>query len=381
MNIGYIKSKIDELINLGLVRKNNKHYLLQNIEQIASMCRDAELTPRTPNFMSKFAEICNTVSTLALYSFKDAMSHSNYTDPIKFLNECWSQPVEIKSKYGCDECSLEFRDLYRICDSTEFFDSGADISAEMYLSGDFTKEDFTTLLTVAGYLDVDYMLNKNESVGNEIKREEVETTNEVLKEVNETDEHVSALKEVSSMFDKITTADAIRVQSETANNLSEETEAILNKLYKKMIDNAFCGCRKVSMKCEESVAIEQIITEVRKQGFEIEDVNEELIVETTVQCDICESYNEADLQKIAELPNAINLAMVADCCKYCIKPNILKRATTDVISALYRVTIRDSRITMQKIKTITNAYDDLYKVLNSKGFYVTDYSDYFVIRW
>ena len=59
----------------------------------------------------------------------------------------------------------------------------------------------------------------------------------------------------------------------------------------------------------------------------------------------------------------------------------MKKVIADVIDALYRVTIKDTRIVMQKVETITDAYSELYAALISKGFSVTNYQCYFVIRW
>ena len=162
--------------------------------------------------------------------------------------------------------------------------------------------------------------------------------------------------------------------------IRDGTETALNELYKKMIGNAFCGKRETIATADELVDTEQIAEFLEKQGFTVQ-CNDSVVVKTTVKCEINEGYKESDLQKMAELPNAINLAVIADCCKYCIKPAILKKVIADVIDALYRVTIKDTRIVMQKVETITDAYSELYAALISKGFSVTNYQCYFVIRW
>jgi hypothetical protein len=47
MNTRYIELKINELIEMGLVKRSIKPYLLQNLEKVSEMCRAKEITPRT----------------------------------------------------------------------------------------------------------------------------------------------------------------------------------------------------------------------------------------------------------------------------------------------------------------------------------------------
>lgn len=386
MNTRYIELKINELIEMGLVKRSIKPYLLQNLEKVSEMCRAKEITPRTPNFMNKLADVCNTVGVIVSYSFKEAMKKNGCTDAEQFMNEYWFQSIHI-SNGNKSACTLKLSDLYKICGSVEFFDTCTDKGPEDYLHGNFTDDELGMLLNVAEGLDVEYVLDSlpEDETQNEVEKVKTsvvsdEKINDDAVDVNATNKHGAVLEEVSRMFDEITSADTIRTQSEIINELNEETETALHELYKKMIGNAFCGKRETIATADELVDTEQIAEFLEKQGFTVQ-CNDRVVVKTTVKCEINEGYKESDLQKMAELPNAVNLAVIADCCKYCIKPAILKKVIADVIDALYRVTIKDTRIVMQKVETITDAYSELYAALISKGFSVTNYQCYFVIRW
>lgn len=386
MNTRYIELKINELIEMGLVKRSIKPYLLQNLEKVSEMCRAKEITPRTPNFMNKLADVCNTVGVIVSYSFKEAMKKNGCTDAEQFMNEYWFQSVHISNE-NKSACTLKLSDLYKICGSVEFFDTCTDKGPEDYLHGNFTDDELGMLLNVAEGLDVEYVLDSLPEGETQNEVEKVKTSvvsdekiNDDAVDVNATNKHGAVLEEVSRMFDEITSADTIRTQSEIINELNEETETALNELYKKMIGNAFCGKRETIATADELVDTEQIAEFLEKQGFTVQ-CNDRVVVKTAVKCEINEGYKESDLQKMAELSNAVNLAVIADCCKYCIKPAILKKVIADVIDALYRVTIKDTRIVMQKVETITDAYSELYTALISKGFSVTNYQCYFVIRW
>jgi histone H3/H4 len=336
--------------------------------------------------MNKLADVCNTVGVIVSYSFKEAMKKNGCTDAEQFMNEYWFQSIHI-SNGNKSACTLKLSDLYKICGSVEFFDTCTDKGPEDYLHGNFTDDELGMLLNVAEGLDVEYVLDSlpEDETQNEVEKVKTsvvsdEKINDDAVDVNATNKHGAVLEEVSRMFDEITSADTIRTQSEIINELNEETETALNELYKKMIGNAFCGKRETIATADELVDTEQIAEFLEKQGFTVQ-CNDRVVVKTTVKCEINEGYKESDLQKMAELPNAVNLAVIADCCKYCIKPAILKKVIADVIDALYRVTIKDTRIVMQKVETITDAYSELYAALISKGFSVTNYQCYFVIRW
>ena len=112
MNTRYIELKINELIEMGLVKRSIKPYLLQNLEKVSEMCRAKEITPRTPNFMNKLADVCNTVGVIVSYSFKEAMKKNGCTDAEQFMNEYWFQSIHI-SNGNKSACTLFVQDLWQ----------------------------------------------------------------------------------------------------------------------------------------------------------------------------------------------------------------------------------------------------------------------------
>ena len=235
--------------------------------------------------------------------------------------------------------------------------------------------------------DLEYDISYGDEIEESLDSKCDETDNQMNADTDSTDmkvkqvEQIEVTCDVSSLFDMISSADSLRDRASGTETLTTEAEDQLDRIYKKLISNAYNGKRSISIDGITEELYRQLKCVLEYSGFVVSEYSNQIIVTTESVINLDTECTESGLQSYEELPNADNIAAIADSCRCVIKPRILKDAISRVIAALYRVRLRDSRILISKQETKTNAYDLLYEVLRGKGFDVYDYNDHFVVKW
>lgn len=385
MDRKFLKMKINQYSEMGQIAYRNRHTLLHNIDEVDRILVEKNITPMSKEFQKEFIEACRVVGEICSYSFKEAFADSSCDDKIKFFNEHWNVSVELE----CEDkkVSMTLKSLYTACSLSEYLDMKSDVTAKMFQQGNYNKEDLDELLLVMNNNDLEYDISYGDEIEESLDSKCDETDNQMNADTESTDmevkqvEQIEVTCDVSSLFDMISSADSLRDRASGTETLATEAEDQLDRIYKKLISNAYNGKRSISIDGITEELYRQLKGVLEYNGFMVSEYSNQITVTTESVINLDTECIESSLQSYEELPNADNIAAIADSCRCVIKPRILKDAISRVIAALYRVRLRDSRILISKQETKTNAYDLLYEVLRGKGFDVYDYNDHFVVKW
>ena len=237
-------------------------------------------------------------------------------------------------------------------------DASNGVDAKDFLSGNYTREDFAILKK---FLEMNRcVITVDESTKTSID---------------------------SSIWDSIISADELK-SSLLEEAATEQTERIKESMYKVLNVSVFQGVCSCNVSCvTNNVKVLKRVGEyLDSLGFSMtynvrSDGSDLYIKAKCVNGDFKQTYSEEQLTNMLKTGHGDAYYYVAVYCDKVLIPQLLSLCVKDVTLALQGVKLNTEYLRIDKHKTKTDVYRQLFDVLKQKGFHVKSETEYYEMRW
>lgn len=341
--MGDIFEDVTKLFDERKITSKQYKYALHNVSEM----RDA--LQRSDNDVQK---ACVRAYTIKSYTFADAMKQFSAVDPNIFYDTVWSS---VRAIGGKKKFEIKVADLFMACSSTEFLDSGIEVSAKDFLDGKVSDSDLQELQEVC------------------------KTNSYEIREV------CGKLK--ASIYDEIMTASELK-ESLLSAAVTKDAESVLADIYKILQKSVFQGICNCNLKSE-------IRDEKRLLGIQEYLESQGFIMTFDLQEDDCtlfvkakcangnykDKYSEGALEEFLQNGSGEAYYFVATYCDKVLIPELMCKCVKDVTKALSTVSLTTEYVRISRRSTKTDVYTQLFEVLRRKGFKITVHEKYYEMRW